>query len=345
MTTTMTTTTRRRVGAGLLATACLLAVGRPASAAPPDTILNVSYDISRELFAQINPAFAAAWKAKTGQDIKVDQSHGGSSRQARAVLEGLQADVVTFNQVLDIQVLHDRGKLIPADWQKRLPHDSSPYYSLPAFLVRKGNPKGIKDWGDLTRDGLQVLFPNPKTSGNARYTYLAAYASALEQNGGDAAKAEASVAKLLANVPVFDTGGRGATTTFVEREIGDVLISFEAEVNAIRREYGADKFDVVTPPLSIEADFPVTVVDAVADKRGSREVATAYLEYLYAPEGQDILARNFNRVRDPEVAARHKAQFPDVRLVTVEQAFGGWAQANKVHFAEGGVLDRALGNR
>ena len=344
MTTTMTTT-RRRVGSGLLATACLLAVGRPTSAAPPDTILNVSYDISRELFAQINPAFAAAWKAKTGQDIKVDQSHGGSSRQARAVLEGLQADVVTFNQVLDVQVLHDRGKLIPADWQKRLPHDSSPYYSLPAFLVRKGNPKAIKDWGDLTRDGLQVLFPNPKTSGNARYTYLAAYASALEQNGGDAAKAEASVKKLLANVPVFDTGGRGATTTFVEREIGDVLISFEAEVNAIRREYGADKFDVVTPPLSIEADFPVTVVDAVADKRGSREVATAYLEYLYAPEGQDILARNFNRVRDPEVAARHKAQFPEVRLVTIDQVFGGWAQANKVHFAEGGVLDRALGNR
>lgn len=339
------TTTRRRLGTGLVALAGLLAAGLPAKAAAPDTILNVSYDIARELFAQINPAFAAAWKTRTGQDIKVDQSHGGSSRQARAVLEGLQADVVTFNQVLDIQVLHDRGKLIPADWQQRFPSNSSPYYSLPAFLVRKGNPKGVKDWGDLTRDGLQVLFPNPKTSGNARYTYLAAYASAMEQNAGDSAKAEAFVRKLLGNVPVFDTGGRGATTTFVEREIGDVLISFEAEVNAIRREYGADRFDVVTPPVSIEADFPVAIIDTVVDKRGSREVATAYLEFLYAPEGQDILARNFNRVRDPEVAARHKAQFPDVRLVTVEQAFGGWAQANKVHFAEGGVLDRALGNR
>jgi sulfate/thiosulfate transport system substrate-binding protein len=334
---------RRRVTTGLLALAGLLLAG-PARAAP-DTILNVSYDIARELFAQINPAFAAAWRARTGQDIKVDQSHGGSSRQARAVLEGLQADVVTFNQVLDVQVLHDKGKLIAADWPSRLPHGSSPYYSLPAFLVRKGNPKGVKDWADLVRDDIQVLFPNPKTSGNARYTYLAAYASALRQGGGDQAGAEAFVKKLLANVPVFDTGGRGATTTFVEREIGDALVSFEAEVNGIRREYGADRFDVVIPSLSIEADFPVAVIDAVVDKRGSREVATAYLEFLYTAEGQDILARNFNRVRDPEVAARYKAQFPEVELVTVEAVFGGWAEANRVHFAEGGVLDRVFANR
>jgi sulfate/thiosulfate transport system substrate-binding protein len=333
---------RRRVTTGLLALAGLLLAG-PARAAP-DTILNVSYDIARELFAQINQAFAVAWKTRTGQDIKVDQSHGGSSRQARAVLEGLQADVVTFNQVLDVQVLHDKGKLIAADWQSHLPHGSSPYYSLPAFLVRKGNPKGVKDWADLVRDDIQVLFPNPKTSGNARYTYLAAYASALRQ-GGDQAGAEAFVQKLLANVPVFDTGGRGATTTFVEREIGDALVSFEAEVNGIRREYGADRFDVVIPSLSIEADFPVAVIDAVVDKRGSREVATAYLEFLYTPEGQDILARNFNRVRDPEVAARHKAQFPEVELVTVDAVFGGWAEANRVHFAEGGVLDRVFANR
>jgi sulfate transport system substrate-binding protein len=305
----------------------------------------VSYDIARELFAQINPAFAAAWKARTGQDIKVDQSHGGSSRQARAVLEGLQADVITFNQVLDIQVLHDRGKLIPADWQKRFPHDSSPYYSLPAFLVRKGNPKGIKDWGDLTRDGLQVLFPNPKTSGNARYTYLAAYASALEQNGGDAAKAEASVKKLpsqRARVRHRRARGHDDLRRARDRRRAD-LVRGRGERDPARVR--ADKFDVVTPPLSIEADFPVTLVDAVADKRGSREVATAYLEFLYSPEGQDILARNFNRVRDPEVAARHRALFPDVRLVTVDQVFGGWTQANKVHFAEGGVLDRVLGGR
>ncbi len=336
---------RRRAAAGLLALAGLLAAAGPLRAAPPDTILNVSYDIARELFAEINPAFAATWKERTGQEIKVDQSHGGSSRQARAVLEGLQADVVTFNQVLDVQVLHDRGGLVAADWRSRLPHGASPYYSLPAFLVRKGNPKGIKDWGDLVREGVQVLFPNPKTSGNARYTYLAAYAHALRQAGGDHAKAEGFVGRLLANVPVFDTGGRGATTTFVEREIGDVLISFEAEVNGIRREYGADRFDVVTPPLSILADFPVAVVDAVVDKRGSREVATAYLEFLYAPEGQEILARHFNRVRDPEVAARHQAQFPEVELVTVEEVFGGWAEANKIHFAEGGVLDRVLTGR
>lgn len=333
---------RRTFGAMTLAGVALTAI--PARS-EVGTILNASYDISRELFAQVNPAFAAAWKQRTGQDITVEQSHGGSSRQARAVLEGLQADVVTFNQVLDIQMLHDKGDLVAADWQQRFPHDSSPYYSLPAFLVRKGNPKSIKDWSDLVSDGIAVIFPNPKTSGNARYTYLAAYAYALAQNGGDQTKAEEFVAKLLANVPVFDTGGRGATTTFVERGIGDALITFEAEVNGIRREYGEDAYEIVVPSMSVEADFPVAVVDAVVDKRGSRDVATAYLEFLFAPEGQEILAANFNRVRDPEVATRFKDRFPEVKLVTVDEAFGGWGEANKAHFAEDGLLNRLLADR
>ncbi len=331
----------------LLATALVLPLAMSAGAARAevDTILNVSYDIARELFAQINPVFAAAWKARTGKDIKIDQSHAGTSRQARAILEGLQADVVTFNQVLDVQILHDRGNLIPADWASRLPDGSSPYYSLPAFLVRAGNPKQVKGWADLARDDVKAVFPNPKTSGNARYTYLAAYADALDRTGGDHAQAEAFVKQMLANVPVFDTGGRGSTTTFVERKIGDVLITFEAEVNGIKREYGEAGFEIVIPETSIEADFPVAVVDKVVDKRGSREVATAYLEFLYSPEGQEILAQNFNRVRNPEVKARHAAAFPELRLFTVEQVFGGWEKANQDHFVEGGVLDRVFMNR
>ncbi|HEX2525110.1 MAG TPA: thiosulfate ABC transporter substrate-binding protein CysP [Geminicoccus sp.] len=335
---------RRSLLATAMALPWAISVARPARAAV-STMLNASYDISRELFAAINPAFAAAWKTRTGQDISIEQSHGGSSRQARAVLEGLQADVVTFNQEVDIQILHDRGQLIPADWKSRLPYNSSPYYSLPAFLVRAGNPKGIKDWDDLVKEGTQVLFPNPKTSGNARYTYLAAYAHALDKSGGDQAAAEAFVKQLMANVPVFDTGGRGATTTFVERELGDALLTFEAEVNGIRREYGEDSFEVVIPSTSIQADFPVAVVDAVADQRGSRDVATAYLEFLYTPEGQTILAEHYNRVRDETVAAKFAARFPPVRLFTVDDVFGGWAKVNQEHLAEGGILDRVLVNR
>jgi len=310
----------------------------------PDTILNVSYDISRELFAAINDAFVKNWKAKTGQALTVNQSHAGSSRQARAVLEGLEADVVTFNQVTDVQVLHDRGKLIPADWQKRLPNDSSPYYSLPAFLVRAGNPKNIKDWDDLVRPDVKVVFPNPKTSGNARYTYLAAYAFAKEKYGSDE-KAEEFIKKLFANVPVFDTGGRGATTTFVEREVGDALITFEAETNGIRDQFAAKKFEVVVPSLSLLAEFPVTVVDRVVDKRGSRKVATAYLEFLYSQEGQEILAKLHNRVHHPEVVKKYQANFPRVRLVKVEDTFGGWDKVNKEHLTSGGKLDRLFGSR
>lgn len=312
----------------------------PARAEEPSSILNVSYDIARELFVDINKAFTAKYKADTGKDLEVKQSHAGSSKQARAVLEGLEADVVTFNQVTDVQILHDKGDLIAADWQKRLPNNASPYYSFPSFLVRKGNPKGIKDWNDLVREDVKVIFPNPKTSGNARYTYLAAWAYAKEKFGGDEEKTRDFIKKIFANVPVFDTGGRGATTTFVERETGDVLITFEAETRAIAKEFGTDKFDLVTPSESLLAEFPVSVVDKVVDKRGSRAIAEAYLNYLYSPEGQEIIATFGNRVHEPSVVAKHKADFPEIKLVTVEDVFGGWPKVSKEHFASGAILDQ-----
>ena len=312
----------------------------PVQAQQPTEILNVSYDIARELYEQVNKAFVADWKAKNGEDLTVNQSHAGSSKQARSILEGLEADVVTFNQVTDVQVLHDKGDLIPADWQTRLPNNSSPYYSFPAFLVREGNPKGIKNWDDLAREDVKVVFPNPKTSGNARYTYLAATAYANEAFKGDQDKVHEFIVKIFKNVPVFDTGGRGATTTFAERGIGDVLVTFEAETRGTEKVLGADKYDVVVPEVSLLAEFPVTVVDKVVDKRGSRKIAEAYLDYLYSPEGQEILAQNFNRVHDKDVIAKHKDIYPDVRLVTVEDAFGGWDKVQKEHFAEGGVLDK-----
>lgn len=308
----------------------------------PSDILNVSYDISRELFAEINPLFIVAWKSKTGQTIEVKQSHNGSSRQARAILEGLQADVVTFNQVIDVQTLVDKGKLITPDWQKKFANNSSPYYSLPSFLVRGGNPKKIKDWDDLVRNDVKLVFPNPKTSGNARYTYLAAYAYALDRFKGDEVKAEEFVRTLLGNVSVFDTGGRAATTTFVEREIGDVLITFEAEVNGIKKEFGSKNLEIVTPSQSLLAEFPTAVVDKVVDQRGSRAIATAYIEFLYSDAGQEVLAKNFNRVRNPKVAAKYAAQFPNVKLVTVDEKLGGWDAVQKKHFAEGGILDRVM---
>jgi sulfate/thiosulfate transport system substrate-binding protein len=306
-------------------------------------ILNASYDVSRELFDAINPAFAEQWRAKNGENVVIRQSHGGSSKQARAVADGLPADVVTFNQVTDIQLLERTGR-VAADWQKRLPNNASPYYSLPIFLVREGNPKGVKDWSDLARPGVQVVFPNPKTSGNGRYTYLAAYAYALDANRGDHAKAKAFVAKLLANVPVFDTGGRGSTTTFVEREIGDVLVTFESEVTAIRKEYGKVNLNAVVPTLSLRADFPVAVVDKVVDKKGTRKVASAYIEFLFSPQGQDIIARHYNRVNDATVAKKYAAQFPQVKLVTIESVFGGWDKVTTDHFKDGGILDQAFGS-
>ncbi|MFG1246143.1 sulfate ABC transporter substrate-binding protein [Xanthobacter flavus] len=328
----------------LLATALAGAAAAPFGAGPslaqqgPNTLLNVSYDISRELFTAVNAEFIPFWKSKTGQELTVNQSHAGSSRQARAVIEGLEADVVTFNQVIDVDTLAKAG-YVAKDWPKKFPNSASPYYSFPAFLVRAGNPKNIKDWSDLVRDDVKVIFPNPKTSGNARYTYLAAYAYALEQNKGDAAKADAFVKKLLANVPVFDTGGRAATTTFVERDTGDVLVTFEAETRTIEGLYPDKKLLTVVPSVSLLAEFPVAVVDKVVDKRGSRASATAYLEFLYSPAGQTVAAKAFHRVVDPKVADQFKDQFPPIRLVKVEDVFGGWEKVQATHFASGGKLD------
>ncbi|TCL94018.1 sulfate transport system substrate-binding protein [Rhizobium sp. PP-WC-2G-219] len=310
-----------------------------ASAHADDKLLNASYDISRELFEKVNEAFVAKHPGVT-----VDQSHGGSSKQARAVLEGLEADVVTFNQVIDIDALV-KGGFVTDDWKTDFPNNASPYYSFPAFLVREGNPKGIKDWNDLVRDDVKVIFPNPKTSGNARYTYLAALAFAKETFKNDPAKVDAFIAKLFDNVPVFDTGGRAATTTFVERETGDVLITFEAETKGIAKEFGEDKFDIVVPSVSLLAEFPVAVVDKVVDKHKTRDLAKSYLDFLYTPEGQTILAENGNRVNDATVAAKFKDQFPDIRLLKVEDVFGGWANVKKEEFAEGGHLDKLYGSR
>jgi sulfate transport system substrate-binding protein len=328
----------------LLLGAALALLAGPASAQSADKILNASYDVARELFEDVNAAFVPKYKADTGKDVTVDQSHAGTSKQARAIVEGLEADVVTFNQVTDIDFLVKNG-FVSDDWQADFASNASPFYSLPSFLVRAGNPKNVKDWSDLVRDDVQVIFPNPKTSGNARYTYLAATAYAREAFNGDEAKVKEFVTKLFDNVPVFDTGGRAATTTFVEREIGDVLITFESETTGIRKEFGEDKFETVTPSVSLLAEFPVAIVDKVVDKRGSRDLAKGYLDFLYTPEGQKIAAENGNRVRDETVAAEFKATFPEVRLVTVEDVFGGWPKVQEEHFASGGLLDQIYGER
>jgi sulfate/thiosulfate transport system substrate-binding protein len=328
----------------ILATVAALAIGAGPAAAQPTDILNVSYDIGRELFEAVNAAFVPHYAEATGTTLTINQSHAGSSAQARAVLEGLQGDVVTFNQVTDINVLAKAG-FVSENWTEEFPNNASPYYSLPAFLVRAGNPKGISDWSDLARDDVQVIFPNPKTSGNGRYTYLAARAWALENFGGDEAQVEAFLTKLFANVPVFETGGRGATTAFVERELGDVLITFEAEVQGIRKQLGTDKYDAVIPSVSLFSAFPVAIVDKVADARGSQEIAKAYLDFLYTAEGQEILAANFNRVADEAIMTAHAADFPEVRLVTVEEAFGGWDKVSQEHFADGGLLDKVFLNQ
>lgn len=323
-------------------TALLLAGSFQASAAD-QTILNSSYDISRELFVAYNPVFAAHWQQKTGKTVEIKQSHAGSSAQARSILQGLAADVVTFNQVTDVQILHDKGKLIPENWQTLLPNASSPYYSTTAFLVRKGNPKNIQDWSDLVRDDVKSVFPNPKTSGNARYTYLAALGFAQKQFGQDnQAQQDEFLKKFLANVAVFDTGGRGATTSFVERGIGDVLITFESEVNNIRQQYGADDYQVVVPKTSILAEFPVAVVEKVAKRNGTTEVANEYVSYLYSEPAQRLLAEFNYRVHDAKVQSEFAERFPAVELLTVEGIAGGWEQAMKTQFANGAKLDQLL---
>ena len=329
---------RRRIWQAL-AVGFAMAVGT-GSALAQSTLLNVSYDPTRELYAEINKAFAADWKAKTGEDVSIRASHGGSGRQARSVIDGLNADVVTLALAADIDAIANATGKIPADWQKRLPHNSSPYTSTIVFLVRKGNPKQVKDWDDLVKPGIQVITPNPKTSGGARWNYLAANAYALDKFGGDDAKARQFVQQLFKNVPVLDTGARGSTNTFAQRGLGDVLLAWENEAFLALNELGADKFDIVVPSLSILAEPPVTVVDGVVDQRGSRKLAQAYLDYLYSPAAQAIIARNYYRPVKPESAdPKDIARFPKLKLVTVDGTFGGWANAQKVHFADGGVFD------
>jgi len=303
------------------------------------TLLNVSYDPTRELYDEYNKAFAKHWEAKTGKKVSVRQSHGGSGKQARTVIDGLQADVVTLALAGDIDALATQGKLLPANWQGRLPHNSAPYTSTIVFLVRKGNPKGIKDWGDLAKPGVSVITPNPKTSGGARWNYLAGWAWALKQPGGSEATAAEYIRKVYKNVPVLDTGARGSLTTFAQRGIGDVFISWENEAFLAVKEIGVDKFQIVVPSLSILAEPPVAVVDKVALRRGTADVARAYLEYLYSKEGQEIVAKHYYRPRDPEVAAKYSKLFPRVELVTIAD-FGGWNAVHKKHFADGGVFDK-----
>ncbi|ODQ01580.1 MULTISPECIES: thiosulfate ABC transporter substrate-binding protein CysP [Salinivibrio] len=324
-----------------LALSALLATSAAPVSAAEQTLLNSSYDIARELFADYNPLFAAHWQEKTGESVTIKQSHGGSSAQARAIMQGLQADVVTFNQVTDVQVLYDRGKLIDKNWKENFPNSSSPYYSTTAFLVRKGNPKNIENWDDLAKDDVASVFPNPKTSGNARYTYLAALGYAQKAFGKDNTEQQDQFLKqLLANVAVFDTGGRGATTSFVERGIGDVLVTFESEVNNIRQQYGSDKYDIVVPKTSILAEFPVAVVERNAKRNGTTELATEYLSYLYSEKAQRLLADFNYRVHHPDVVKDNADRFPEVELLTVEAIAGSWDQAMKTHFASGGKLDQ-----
>jgi len=318
----------------------LISAMAPVSAFAKVELLNVSYDPTRELYQDFNKAFARQWKLKTSQDLVVKQSHGGSGKQARAVIDGLEADVVTLALAYDIDEIHNKAKLIPGNWQKRLPGNSSPYTSTVVFLVRKGNPKKIRDWVDLVKSGVKVITPNPKTSGGARWNYLAAWAYALMQQGGSGARAKDFVTRLYRNVPVLDSGARGATTTFVQRGQGDVLITWENEAYLAMNELGRDRFEIVVPSLSILAEPPVSVVDRVVDRKGTRKVAEEYLKYLYSPEGQEIVARHYFRPFDKKVAARYAGQFPRLKLVTIDDTFGGWARAQQTHFADGGVFDQ-----
>ncbi|HOW77308.1 MAG TPA: sulfate ABC transporter substrate-binding protein [Candidatus Competibacteraceae bacterium] len=317
-----------------------LTVGASLPSWAETALLNVSYDPTRELYQDFNAAFAKHWKTQTGETVTVQQSHGGAGKQARAVIDGLEADVVTLALAYDIDAIAEKAKLIPTDWQKRLPNNSSPYTSTIVFLVRKGNPKGIQDWDDLVKPDVSVITPNPKTSGGARWNYLAAWGYALKQPGGDEAKARDFVTKLYKNVPVLDSGARGSTTTFTERGIGDVFISWENEAFLATKELGPDKFEIVVPSLSILAEPPVTVIDKVVDKKGTRKVAEAYLNYLYSQEGQNIAGKHYYRPRDPQVAAKYADQFSKVSLFTIDEVFGGWQKAQKTHFNDGGTFDQ-----
>jgi sulfate/thiosulfate-binding protein len=319
--------------------AALLGIALGAQAADV-SLLNVSYDPTRELYQDFNAAFAKHWKAKTGDTVTVKQSHGGAGKQARAVIDGLEADVVTLALAYDIDAIAEKAKLFPTDWQKRLPHNSSPYTSTIVFLVRKGNPKNIKDWNDLAKPGIGVITPNPKTSGGARWNYLAAWAYALKQPGGNDATAKEFVKNVFANVPVLDSGARGSTTTFVERGIGDVLLAWENEAYLAVKELGPDKVEIVVPSLSILAEPPVTLVDKFADKHGTRKVAEAYLQYLYSEEGQDIAGKHYYRPIDKKIAAKYAKTFAPVKLITIDEVFGGWQKAQKTHFEDGGSFDQ-----
>ncbi len=329
---------RRQLITALLAVA-VIAATHANGASADTTLLNVSYDPTRELYQAFNAAFVKNWQAKGGEKLTVKQSHGGSGKQGRAVIDGLEADVVTLALASDIDEIADKAKLLPANWQARLPSNSTPYTSTIVFLVRKGNPKGIKDWDDLARPGVAVITPNPKTSGGARWAYLGAWAYGKHAYGDDA-KARDFVARVYRNVPVLDSGARGSTVTFAERGLGDVLLSWENEADLVKAEFGADKFDVVNPAQSILAEPPVAIVDRNVDKHGTRKVAEAYLQYLYSPEGQEIAAKNHYRPRDPAVAAKYAGQFPKISFVTIDGEFGGWTKAQRTHFADGGTFDQ-----
>ena len=329
-----------RLAAFSLASAVAVTKAPAVQAQQAVSLLNVSYDPTRELYQDINKVFAAQWQARTGQTVSIRQSHGGSGRQARSVIDGLDADVVTLALAYDIDEIADKGKLLPAEWQKRLPHNSSPYTSTIVFLVRKGNPRGINDWNDLARPGIGVITPNPKTSGGARWNYLAAWGYALRQPGGNEAAARALVTAIYRNVPVLDTGARGSLTTFTERGIGDVFISWENEALLAIKELGPDKFDLVYPSLSVLAEPPVALVDRNVDRKGTRAAAQAYLEFLYTPAAQEIIAQNYYRAIDKTVAARHARNFPPLKLFTIDEVFGGWGKAQSTHFADGGLFDQ-----
>jgi sulfate/thiosulfate transport system substrate-binding protein len=329
-----------RLAAVALAGGALLCLGSTGAFAETK-LLNVSYDVARELYKAINPAFIADWKAKTGETVTVNQSHGGSSKQALSVISGLEADVVTMNQPTDIDILVERGGFVVADWRKRFPHGATPYTTTSVLLVRKGNPKGIKDWDDLIKPGVQVIVPNPKVTGNGRYTYLAAWGYALDKTKSEDA-ARDFVTKLFANVPVLDGGGRGATTTFTQRDIGDALVTFENEAIAIAAEFGLGKFDIVYPSISIDASAPIAVNEKVVDRKGSRKQATAYLEFLYAPEGQEIIAKHGFRPRDEKILQKFADRFPAIKTFDVEQTLGSWKDVQKKHFGEGGIYDQIM---